>query len=90
MVNRAEQSTCSIRMTSNKTQTGFMNSLDFSDIESQMTTLKSALFDIAATSDIKIQFIKEELSAGRYKIYSNPIAARLLEYTTLVDETEPA
>ena len=89
-MSRSEQSTCPIRMTSNKTQASFMNSLDFSDIEEQMATLKSALFDIAETNDTKIQFIKEELSAGRYQIYNHHVAEKLLQYTDLIVESEPA
>ncbi len=80
MIKNAEQSNQSI----------LMDRLNFSDIAGQMAALKSALFDCKETNENKIEFIKEELLAGRYQINSLHIAELLLPECSDEPVLEPA
>ncbi len=71
-------------------QNNFMDNMTFDDTAKQMAELKAIIFDTPDTNQTKIQFIKEELSAGRYQIHSKHIASKLLEYTGLVEPAEMA
>lgn len=45
-----------------------------------MKALTDLLFNVPLTDETKIQFLKEELSAGRYNIQSHSLAAKLMEH----------
>jgi len=68
----------------------FRDCLNFDDIAKQMAALKAIIFHTPDTNDAKIQFLKEELAAGRYQIQSSRIAARLMEYYTRLTQPEMA
>ena len=74
----------------NEETTDFLENLGFEDTAKQMTALKAIIFDTPETNQTKIEFIKEELTAGRYEIHSQTIAAKLLEYAPVVEEAEIA
>ena len=59
---------------------------DFSDVTSAINALKDALFHIPHTDGTKIEFIKEELSNGRYQIKSCSLATKLMEQIHLCRE----
>ncbi len=65
---------------------GFIETINFDDTSKQMAELKAMIFNTPETNQTKIQFIKEELSAGRYQIRSHLIAEKLLEHTALVPQ----
>lgn len=65
-----------------------MEQLDFSDISKHVEALKAAIFRVAEDRSTKIQFIKEELAAGRYQVQSEQIAERLLEYSHYIEREE--
>lgn len=46
----------------------------------QIAELKAAIFTAQENNEAKIQFIKEEIAAGRHHINSANVAAKLLEY----------
>ena len=71
-------------------QTRLIESLNFDDTAKQMDALKALIFNPPETNQTKIQFIKEELSAGRYQIHSKHIVASLMEYVGLIEEPEIA
>ena len=79
-------------MMSKKTdiQNSFIDDINFDDTAKQVAELKAIIFETPETNQTKIQFIKEELSAGRYQIHSEHIVAKLMEYTELTEETEIA
>ena len=68
----------------------FIDNINFDDTAKQMAELKAMIFDTPDTNQTKIQFIKEELSADRYQIHSNHIAAKLMEYAETTDQVEIA
>ncbi len=61
---------------------------DFSDISNVMNDLKDKLFHMPLTDETKIQFIKEELSNGRYQVQSHSLAAKLIEHLHLTQQPE--
>lgn len=61
---------------------------NFDDIATQMAALKTAIFNAIDTNDHKIQFIKEELAAGRYEIQNELIAERMLEFVHTITPAE--
>ena len=65
-------------------------SLDTHTIACSIAALKAIIFDMPAANQAKIEFIKEELSAGRYQINTTHIASKLLEYAPVREETEMA
>ena len=71
--------------TSNNT---VLDPFNFDETATQMAALKALIFDSPETSQAKIEFIKEELAAGRYEIHSSRIAAKLLEFMPMTEETE--
>ena len=74
----------------NKIKPACMDTGAFEDIAKQMAALKAIIFNTPETNHIKIQFIKEELSTGRYQIHSHHIAAKLLEFAPSMEEAEIA
>ena len=76
--------------TASDVQTKFTDSLNFDDTVKQMDTLKAILFNTSELNQTNIPFIKEELSAGRYKIHSHLIADKLMEYAELTEQPEMA
>lgn len=46
----------------------------------ELTELKKMLFEIPLSDETKIQFLKEELNAGRYEIKSCSLADKLIEH----------
>ncbi len=51
-----------------------------SNTSDPVKALTDMLFNIPLTDEAKIQFIKEELSNGRYQIQSQLLAAKLMEH----------
>jgi negative regulator of flagellin synthesis FlgM len=76
--------------TSVTTPANLIDSLNFEDTAKQLETLKAHIFNTSESNQAKIQFIKEELAAGRYEIHSERIAAKILEHATVVEEPEIA
>ena len=74
----------------NEIQNSFITTINFEDTAKQMDELKAMIFSTHETNQTKIQFIKEELSAGRYQIHAHHIAAKLLEHTQLIEYAEIA
>lgn len=64
----------------------FLEQLNFDETSKQMAALKTLIFDSPETSQTKIQFIKEEIEAGRYEIHCNRIATKMLEFSPVVQE----
>jgi len=58
----------------------FMESLYFSDTAKQMSALKALVFDVPETNHAKIEFLKEEIAAGRYHVNSQRIAEEIGEH----------
>jgi anti-sigma28 factor (negative regulator of flagellin synthesis) len=50
------------------------------DSSDPIKALNNLLFNVPLTDEAKIQFIKEELSNGRYQIQSQSLAAKLMEH----------
>jgi len=69
----------------------FIDSLNLEETAKQLDDLKAIIFTTTETNQAKIQFIKEELLAGRYEIRSDRIADKLLEYAKIeeIEEIEP-
>lgn len=55
-----------------------------------ITALTNMLFHVPLTDDTKIQFLKEELSAGRYEIKSHSLAEKLIEHVHPLQQLETA
>lgn len=55
-----------------------------------ITALTNMLFHIPLTDDTKIQFLKEELSAGRYEVKSQSLAEKLIEHVHSSQQLETA
>lgn len=72
------------------TPPSLIDSLNFEDTAKQLDALKAHIFNTSESNQTKIQFIKEELAAGRYEIHSDRIAAKLLEHAPVVEEAEIA
>ncbi len=82
MVNQSEVSgSCnnSQQATTNDLSIDFLESLCISDTK-QLIALKELIFNAPNSNQAKIQFIKEEIAAGRYQTDSNLITAKLMEY----------
>jgi flagellar biosynthesis anti-sigma factor FlgM len=62
-----------------QSHTDFIDNLDFEDTVKQTAILKAIILNAAETNQTKIEFLKEELMAGRYQINSNRIAAKMVE-----------
>ena len=71
-------------------QTYLLTCFSREDIEHHMQTIKALLFDAPDTNLAKIQFFKEELTAGRYDIDSRRIAEKILEFTATKKVPETA
>jgi anti-sigma28 factor (negative regulator of flagellin synthesis) len=56
------------------------------EISSSMKALTDMLFHAPLTDETKIQFLKEELSAGRYHVQSHSLAEKLMEHVHLVQQ----
>jgi len=67
-----------------------IESLCFDDTTKQLEELKAHIFNSSESNQTKIQFIKEELAAGRYEIHSDRIAAKLLEHAPVEEALEIA
>jgi flagellar biosynthesis anti-sigma factor FlgM len=78
------------KMAINEPLSEFIDNINFDDTAKQMAELKAIIFDTPDTNETKIQFIKEELSAGRYQIHSNRIATKLMEYSDSTEQAEIA
>lgn len=75
---------------SEETPPSLIDSLNFDDTAKQLEALKAHIFNTSDSNETKIQFIREELAAGRYEIHSERIAAKLLEHALIVEEPEIA
>lgn len=73
-----------------ETLPNLIENLNFDDTAKQLEALKAHIFNTSESNETKIQFIKEELAAGRYEIHSDRIAAKLLEHALIVEEPEMA
>lgn len=51
-------------------------------------SLKEMIFHTPLTDETKIQFLKEELSAGRYQIQSQSLASKLIEHIIPSQQSE--
>ena len=56
------------------------------EICSSMKALTNMLFHAPLTDETKIQFLKEELSAGKYNVRSQSLAEKLMEHVHLVQQ----
>ncbi len=74
--------------TTHDTQSKVDEAIHFDDTAKQLEALKALIFNVTETNETKIQFIKEELSEGRYQIHSNRIAEKLLEYVMQSQQAE--
>lgn len=72
------------------TPSTLIKKLNFEDSAQQLEALKAHIFNTNESNQARIQFIKEELAAGRYEINSQRIATRLLEHAVIVEEAEIA
>jgi len=63
-------------------------SIDVAETTNPITTFTNMLFQIPLTNETKIQFLKEELSAGRYEVRSQSLAEKLMEHTYPLEELE--
>ena len=70
--------------------TKFTDRFDFSVTTNHMAILNAVILDTPEANFAKIQLIKEELSAGRYVINANNIAAKLLAFAPVIEEVEMA
>ena len=65
------------------------NQLDtFSTVSNSMKALTDMLFHVPLTDETKIQFLKEELSAGRYQVESQSLAAKLIEHNYFIQQPD--
>lgn len=80
----------SVTKTLSDIQTYLLTCFSSEDIEHHMQTIRALLFDAPDTNLAKIQFFKEELTAGRYEIDSQRIAEKILEFTTTQKVPETA
>ena len=62
-----------------------MNSIDTA---AQLAKLKEIIFNSPEAEHAKIDFIREELSTGRYRINSKLIADKMLEFTPVAKTTK--
>lgn len=60
------------------------NQSEPTNVSNAMKALTDLLFHVPLTDETKIQFLKEELSAGRYNIQSQSLAAKLMEHNFIV------
>ncbi len=65
-------------------------SMDADEMTRSIAALKAILFDTPEANQAKIEFIKEELSAGRYPINAAHIASKLVEYAPVTQAVEMA
>ena len=63
-----------------------LNELDFSHSNQQLEELKALIFDADISVQAKLNFLKEELSAGRYVIHSEKIAEKMLAFSTFAEQ----
>jgi anti-sigma28 factor (negative regulator of flagellin synthesis) len=56
--------------------------------ESPLFSLKKMLFQTTLTDETKIEFLREELSSGRYEIQSTSLAAKLMEHVQAIEQAE--
>ena len=73
-----------------ESQTDFISSLNLTDTAKQIEALKAIIFNTPETNQTKIEFIKEELSTGKYQIHSDHIASKLTEYAQSLKQPEVA
>lgn len=57
----------------------FVNSLNLNDVSQQIEKLKENIFSGQENDGARIQFIKDEIASGRYQIYEEQIASKLIE-----------
>lgn len=53
------------------------NSVNLSDASKQMSALKEFILNAPEVSKARVEFLKEELASGRYRILSSEIAAKM-------------
>lgn len=68
----------------------FIESLNLLDAVKLVETLKTILFNAPDRDQTKIDFFKDELSTGRYKVDPHQIARQLLEHVQVRIEAEMA
>lgn len=67
-----------------------LDSLSFKNTAKQIEALKQAILDAPDTNQAKINFIKNEITSGRYIINSDQIANKLVEDKQLIEQPEIA
>ena len=67
-----------------------LDSLSFKSTAKHIEALKQAIFDAPNTNQAKIDFIKNEITSGRYVINSDQIANKLMEDKQLIEQPEIA
>ena len=65
-------------------------SVDVTESINPLTALTNMLFHAPLTDETKIQFLKEELSAGRYQVKSQSLADKLIEHIHSLEQLETA
>lgn len=70
------------------TLTELLDNLNFTDSAKQLEALKALIFSAPEDNQKKIEFLKEEISAGRYEINSQRIAAKFIEYNRCLEPGE--
>lgn len=69
----------------------FIDHLNFEDTVKKTAVLKAIILNAAETNETKIEFLKEEIAAGRYQINNERIVEKLLEQQVEpVEEMETA
>ncbi len=63
---------------------------DVTEAINPITALTNMIFHVPLTDDTKIQFLKEELSAGRYQIRSQSLAEKFIEHVHSLQQLETA
>ncbi|KTD21611.1 negative regulator of flagellin synthesis FlgM [Legionella londiniensis] len=93
MVSRKEQKNSSQHKQNQPDSTAvpkeLLTSLNFEDSARQLDELKATIFNAPELNLNKIKFLKEEIANGRYRIQSDKIAEKLIEFQ-LVSQPEPA
>ncbi len=68
--------------------TELLSHLDFADTAKKIQALEELIYSEPEINHAKIEFLKEEISTGRYEINDLKIAKRLAEYSATSKESE--
>lgn len=67
-----------------------MQDLSLEETTKHIDALKAIIFNTKEANQAKIDFIKQELAVGKYRINSQRIANELAEFHEIVTQPEPA